>query len=181
MCCTGNACPVYAARDGQETLSSRFLLSRRVRLQFDARQTCITSRESALLSDWHWVRPAHLQERTSATSSSRASFPSAIASPTAVDVKLLLSENSMCWTFRIVRSPPTFGHDMTMTHQHEAVHGVDLASAASTNARIADEEMPCFSGLLRGSFPAEMSAAGQTDPAHKSNNTDSVVFMTFTQ
>lgn len=68
---------------------------------------------------------------------------------------------------------------MAVTHQHEAVHGVYFSSAASINSRIADEEMPCFSGLLRGSFLAERSAAGPRDPAYKSNKRESIVFMIF--
>jgi hypothetical protein len=34
-----------------------------------------------------------------------------------------------------------------------------FSSAASMNSRIADEEIPCFSGVLRGSFLDDMSAA----------------------
>jgi hypothetical protein len=55
-----------------------------------------------------------------------------------------------------------------------------FSSAASTNARIAAEAMPCFSALLRGSVLDAPSAATQTNRAHKSNNSESVVFMIFT-
>ena len=40
-----------------------------------------------------------LSGKKSRTASSRCSLPSAMASPTAVDVKLLLSEKSMCGSF----------------------------------------------------------------------------------
>ncbi len=54
------------------------------------------------------------------------SFPSATARPTAVEVKLLLSENSMCGSLGGVGRPPAFGDDRAMTHQHEAVEGIEL-------------------------------------------------------
>ena len=60
------------------------------------------------------------------TVSSRLSLPSAIARPTAVDVKLLLSEKSTCGSFFAVGRPPALGDHLAVAHDHDAVQGVDL-------------------------------------------------------
>src|ERR1700722_17555060 len=72
-------------------------------------------------------------------------------SPTAVEVKLLLSENNE-WRAAALYgahqpSATTWPCRTTITLCSE----FRFLSAASTNARIADEEMPWASGALRGS------------------------------
>src|SRR5438067_1276173 len=82
------------------------------------------------------------------TSSSRLSFPSEMASPTAVDVKLLLSE------YREWGDSASYGdHQPSATtwpwrSSMKLFSELMLLSAASTNERTADDEMPCASGLL---------------------------------
>ena len=89
------------------------------------------------------------------TSSSRLSFPSAMASPTAVDVKLLLSEYSECGDSASYGahqpSATTWPWRTSMKLFIESI----FLSAASTNARTAADETPCASGSLRGK-PAAM-------------------------
>ena len=46
--------------------------------------------------------------------------------PTAVEVKLLLSEYSTCGFSAVVGLPPPLGDDLPVPHEHEAVHRVDL-------------------------------------------------------
>ncbi len=54
------------------------------------------------------------------------SLPSATARPTAVDVKLLLSEIQHVRLVRRIRRPPAFRHDVTVTDDHDAVQRVEL-------------------------------------------------------
>src|SRR5262245_22375231 len=82
------------------------------------------------------------------TSSSRLSFPSAMARPTAVEVKLLLSEK------REWRASASYGAHQPSATTRPCRTSMRLwsasmsFSAASTNARIAEDEIPCASGLL---------------------------------
>src|SRR5207244_11404660 len=84
------------------------------------------------------------------TGSSTLSFPSATASPTAVLVKLLLSEYKACGVGGSYGdhqpSATTCPCRTSMMLCRESI----VRSAASTNARTAAGETPCASGLLRG-------------------------------
>ena len=93
------------------------------------------------------------------TSSSRLSFPSAMASPTAVEVKLLLSEYSECGASASIGRPPALRHHVAVAHEHEAVHRVDVLVGRLDEARTADDETPCASGLLRGRSAAAASVS----------------------
>ena len=50
-----------------------------------------------------------------------------MARPTAVEVKLLLSENIVCGSLGGVRRPPPFRDNLAVPHDHQAVQGVELA------------------------------------------------------
>src|SRR5262245_18737143 len=83
------------------------------------------------------------------TGSSTLSFPSATASPTAVEVKLLLREYRACgdWASYGAHHPSatTWPWHTSMTLCSESM----VRSAASTNESTAAGETPCASGLLR--------------------------------
>src|SRR5216684_4099764 len=83
------------------------------------------------------------------TSSSRLSFPSEMAIPTAVDVKLLLSEYSE-WG-----DSASYGahHPSATTwpwRRSMKLFIDSILSAASMNERTAEDDTPCSSGLQRG-------------------------------
>src|SRR5262245_29449366 len=84
------------------------------------------------------------------TGSSTLNFPSAAARPTAVEVKLLLSENRECGVSAAYGahqpSATTWPWRTSMKLCSESM----VLSAASTNARTAAGETPWASGLLRG-------------------------------
>src|SRR5262245_17800225 len=87
------------------------------------------------------------------TLSSTLSLPSATARPTAVEVKLLLSEYSEC------RASRRYGaHQPSATtwpcRTSMKLCSESILSAASTNANTADDETPCVSGSLRGKSAA---------------------------
>ena len=88
------------------------------------------------------------------TSSSKWSFPSEMASPTAVDVKLLLSEyrewGASAWYGDHQPSATTRPWRRSMKLFIESM----FLSAASTNESSADEETPCVSGLALSSSAA---------------------------
>ena len=78
------------------------------------------------------------------------SFPSATARPTAVEVKLLLSEYSTCgFSADSGFHQPSATTCPCRTSMKLCIVSTAL-SAASTNARIAADETPCASGELRG-------------------------------
>src|SRR5262249_7182386 len=84
------------------------------------------------------------------TGSSRLSLPSAIASPTAVELKLLLSECSTCG----LSGASGFHHPSAITWPWRTsmkLCSVSILSTVKTKSRIACEEMPWVSGVLRGS------------------------------
>src|SRR5262245_53632206 len=91
------------------------------------------------------------------TGSSTLSFPSATASPTAVAVKLLLSEKrewrASAWYGAHQPSATTWPWRRSMKLCSES----SFASAASTNERTAADETPCASGLLRGRSVAKQA------------------------
>src|SRR5581483_11618927 len=84
------------------------------------------------------------------TGSSMLSLPSATASPTAVDVKLLLSEYKACGDSALYgahqHSATTWPCRRSMKLWRESI----CLSAAAMKAAIAAGETPCASGLLRG-------------------------------
>src|SRR6476469_10032090 len=92
------------------------------------------------------------------TGASTDSFPSATASPTAVDVKLLLSEYITCG----VRASFGAHHPSATTLPWRTIMTLSIASieesAPCTNERIAREGMPCRSGVLRGNEDADWAA-----------------------
>src|SRR4051794_15371090 len=85
------------------------------------------------------------------TGSSTENFPSATASPTAVDVKLLLSEYNTCG----VRAPYGDHQPSATTRPWRTIMTLFIASiaesAALTKARTALDDIPSRSGVLRGS------------------------------
>ena len=85
------------------------------------------------------------------------SFPSAIAKPTAVEVKLLLSEKSECGEEALYGdhhpSATTFPCRSSMKLFIESI-----LSAASMNESTAEDEMPCDSSVLRGRSTARQRA-----------------------
>src|SRR5262245_2155896 len=104
------------------------------------------------------------------TGSSMLNFPSAAAIPTAVEVKLLLREN------REWRASGVYGDHQPSATTWPCLTSMKLwseamfLSAASTNARTAEEETPCASGLLRGrSAPKEGAAPRTTSATNESS------------
>src|SRR5689334_21554244 len=100
------------------------------------------------------------------TGSSRLNFPSAIASPTAVALKLLLSDISTCG----LSGASGFHHPSAMTwpcRRTMKLCRVLILSAALTKSRTAREDTPCASGELRGSG----ASAARARVAEKTRNT----------
>ncbi len=95
------------------------------------------------------------------TGSSSFSLPSSIASPTAVALKLLLSDAKTCG----LSAASGFHHPSPITCPCRTIMklwSVLILSAASTNSQTACDEMPWASGVLRGS---DMLAAWTDDAA----------------
>src|SRR5262249_9346841 len=98
------------------------------------------------------------------TSSSRLSFPSEMANPTAVEVKLLLSEYRAWGDSALYGahqpSATTWPWRRSMKPCKESM----FLSAASTKERTAEDETPCVSGVLRGSSaPTQRELLKATD------------------
>ena len=90
------------------------------------------------------------------TGSSMPSFPSATARPTAVEVKLLLSEYRTCgWSAAAGCHQPSATPRPCRTSMKLCIASTPL-SAASTNSRPPADETPCASGVLRGKSDAAM-------------------------
>ena len=84
------------------------------------------------------------------TGSSRLNLPSAIASPTAVELKLLLSECNTCG----LSAASGFHQPSAITRPCRTsmkLCNVFILSAEATKSRMAWDEMPWLSGVLRGS------------------------------
>src|SRR5262245_46135909 len=92
------------------------------------------------------------------TSSSRLNLPSSMASPTAVDVKLLLSEKREWGASALYGAHQPSATTWPWRTSMKLFINSIFVSAASTNDRRADEETPCASGLLRGKPPATAGA-----------------------
>ncbi len=94
------------------------------------------------------------------TVSSMLSFPSATASPTAVEVKLLLSDQRTCGVSGDSGSHHASATTCPWRSSMKLCIESTFRSAASMNARIACEETPCDSGVARGSpFSLPVAAA----------------------
>ncbi len=84
------------------------------------------------------------------TGSSMASLPSPTAMPTAVEVKLLLRENSMCGVSAAYGPHHPSATTRPCRTSMKLWSASMSRSAASTNARMAGDETPCASGAERG-------------------------------
>ena len=90
--------------------------------------------------------------------SSRLSFPSETASPTAVDVKLLLSEKRTCGSSAAYGAHHPSATTCPCRRIMTLCSASTLCSAPSMNPWIADAEIPCSSRVLRGSNAASSAA-----------------------
>ena len=125
----------------------------------------MASRSRTRMAFWRSLPAAGVTSgKNFSTVSSTLSLPSACARPTAVDVKLLLSENIRCGV------SAAYG-----AHQPSAITWPcrtsmmlfivsTLPSSASMKARSACEETPCDSGVARGSLLATGGSGARFGP-----------------
>src|SRR5580658_6485785 len=103
------------------------------------------------------------------TGSSKLNFPSEIASPTAVDVKLLLNEYIECGVLAAYGDHQPSATTWPCRTSMKLFIASTWRSADVTKSRIAAEEIPWASGVLRGKG-VELSAATRPAAARERNS-----------
>jgi len=78
--------------------------------------------------------------------------PSETARPTAVDVKLLLSENITCFSLAAYGAHQPSATTCPCRTNMKLCNSSSFWPDSSINRRIAADDIPCSSGVLRGNF-----------------------------